>query len=428
MSNSWNDESVGDAEGPEILALAIGQPEVVVLASQPFRLCHLKGSSIGVYVLVCDALGTGAEIYVGSAGDLKKRLHGHPRLNEFASNVRAYAVTAEGTDVGRDEALLVERLILWTFSRPGCLAKLNVELPVGRTSSYERYVGWRNFAAVAAMLIAGREPALRLLSLQALLSGPVLPIEHQTFVEALPASGGIEKRLDRPVSATSLQFPSVERVDRSLQHQPAMLKSGSEIVLYATKSMPGGALMARHEARFAGLIEQIGPDRGILKRDLVFRSISMMTAFVLGSSRGQTHLWSRAPLKRHRRIDPLPLDFWRSHEVHILRRAKPEKIRPAFVGLSIMTEPSWPFAARGHAPTAIELAYSIVQDARQLSREVDLVMSALLACALTNAAAREVFDHVCRKLRRRGLLPIIPADTQPLASDPPLRCRPWNAS
>ncbi|MFC3692294.1 GIY-YIG nuclease family protein [Chenggangzhangella methanolivorans] len=374
---------------------------VEALCSRPFKLSSLEGSAIGVYVLICDALGTNSELYVGSASDLRRRLKAHPRLHEFASNVRAYAVTGGG-DVSPDEARLVERLLIAQFS---ALPQLNRQLPSGRCASFERYVGWRAFAGAAAMLIARSEPALRLLSLQALAAGPSMPVEHGVYAALVPTSGGVEKRLDRPVRARSVQFASVMDEELGVVPQPAILKAGSEILLKATQSMPSGALMARFEARFAGLIEELSPDTGRLTSDLVFRSASMMTAFVLGSTRGQLQLWDRPPLRGARSQLALPLDFWRSHDVHVLRRARPIDIRRAFASVSIMKEPDWPRAARGYAPAAIAMAWSVAPRARQLSIKLDLVMSALLACALAgNAAAADVFDHFCRSLRDVGLI------------------------
>jgi hypothetical protein len=90
-----------------------------------------------------------------------------------------------------------------------------------------------------------------------------------------------------------------------------------------------------------------------------------------------------------------PLHWWRHLPATAFTTAHLAVIRRAITGFGFIGEPHWPAAANGHPAAAIGIALRTLRSHTEHSPTFDLVMSALLRCALErNAAAVLVLAHV----------------------------------
>ena len=82
-----------------------------------------------------------------------------------------------------------------------------------------------------------------------------------------------------------------------------------------------------------------------------------------------------------------PLQWWRRLPAPAFTGVHVATIRRAIAGISIINEPCWPAAANGDPTPAIGVALRAMKRHRILSPGFDLVMSALLRCAIEGSTA-----------------------------------------
>jgi hypothetical protein len=95
-----------------------------------------------------------------------------------------------------------------------------------------------------------------------------------------------------------------------------------------------------------------------------------------------------------------PLAWWRTREPSPLLCASIGGIREALLGTEIPGEPDWSRAIFGDAPTAIRVAVHQMKERRITDDEIDLALSANLACALEGDPACAIL--ISSALRRRS--------------------------
>lgn len=94
------------------------------------------------------------------------------------------------------------------------------------------------------------------------------------------------------------------------------------------------------------------------------------------------------PLQLWRR---LPADAFTAEHIRILNRA--------FKGIGMISEPRWSDAVRGHVASAVAVALGAMKTSRQLTPNVDLIMSTVLVPAIVgNAAAITVLTTMLERL------------------------------
>lgn len=99
-------------------------------------------------------------------------------------------------------------------------------------------------------------------------------------------------------------------------------------------------------------------------------------------------------LSQHDREVP-PLWWWRRLPADAFTERHLKVIRRAISGFLSLDEPYWSAAAKGDAAAAAEVALRTIKRRRTPSPGVDLVMSALLRCAVEGSAtAILVLSHV----------------------------------
>jgi hypothetical protein len=95
-----------------------------------------------------------------------------------------------------------------------------------------------------------------------------------------------------------------------------------------------------------------------------------------------------------------PLHWWRSRPADIFAQSHIKALRRAVIGIGLLGEPRWPAAAGGDAAAAIGIALRAAARSDIVGPQRDLVMTALLRCALAgNPAAALVLSHVLHWLR-----------------------------
>ena len=95
-----------------------------------------------------------------------------------------------------------------------------------------------------------------------------------------------------------------------------------------------------------------------------------------------------------------PLTWWRSKPPSALLCRGIGGIREALLGTEIPGEPDWPRAILGNAHVAIRIAVDQMKERGITTVEVDLALSAVLACALEGEPASAIL--ISSALRRRS--------------------------
>jgi hypothetical protein len=94
-----------------------------------------------------------------------------------------------------------------------------------------------------------------------------------------------------------------------------------------------------------------------------------------------------------------PLHWWRRLPAPAFTAAHVVVIRRAVAGIFIIGEPGWPAAAKGDPAAAIGVVLRQIKRHRRPSPGVDLVMSALLRCAIEgNNSAALVLSYVLDRI------------------------------
>jgi hypothetical protein len=95
-----------------------------------------------------------------------------------------------------------------------------------------------------------------------------------------------------------------------------------------------------------------------------------------------------------------PLIWWRTRRpgAHLCRGI--EEIHEALLGTEIQGEPDWHRAIQGDAAVAIRVAVGQLKVRKIRAREIDLALSAVLACALEGDPASAIL--ISSALRRRS--------------------------
>lgn len=95
-----------------------------------------------------------------------------------------------------------------------------------------------------------------------------------------------------------------------------------------------------------------------------------------------------------------PLIWWRTRRPSPLLCNGIGGIREALLGTEIQGEPEWPRAILGDAAVAIRIAVGQMKVCKITATEVDIALSAVLACALEGEPASAIV--VSSALRRRS--------------------------
>jgi len=77
-----------------------------------------------------------------------------------------------------------------------------------------------------------------------------------------------------------------------------------------------------------------------------------------------------------------PLQWWRRLTAHAFTGMHVATIQRAVAGITIINEPCWPAAANGNPAAAVGVALRTIKRRRIPNPGFDLVMSALLRCAI----------------------------------------------
>jgi len=95
-----------------------------------------------------------------------------------------------------------------------------------------------------------------------------------------------------------------------------------------------------------------------------------------------------------------PLHWWRSRPAETFTPSHNKTLRRALIGIGLLGEPRWAAAAGGDAAAAIGIALRTSASSDVVGPQRDLVMTALLRCALAgNPTAALVLSHVLHRLR-----------------------------
>ena len=124
-----------------------------------------------------------------------------------------------------------------------------------------------------------------------------------------------------------------------------------------------------------------------------------------GSAHGH-HSSGRRPRRGTLRAGDLssvpPLHWWRRLSADAFTDTHQEVLRNAISGFGMLGEPCWPDAAMGDAAAAVGVALRAIKRRRTPSPGLDLVMSALLRCAIAgNAGAIHALTHVLSQMAAR---------------------------
>jgi hypothetical protein len=95
-----------------------------------------------------------------------------------------------------------------------------------------------------------------------------------------------------------------------------------------------------------------------------------------------------------------PLIWWRTRSPSALLCRGVGGIREALLGTEICGEPDWSRAILGEAPVAIRVAVEQMKTRKITAIEIDLALSAVLACALEGDPASAIL--ISSALRRRS--------------------------
>jgi hypothetical protein len=95
-----------------------------------------------------------------------------------------------------------------------------------------------------------------------------------------------------------------------------------------------------------------------------------------------------------------PLIWWRTRRPSALLSRGIGEIREALLGTEIHEQPDWSRAILGDAAVAIRVAVEQMKERPITAAEVDLALSAVLACALEGDAASAIL--ISSALRRRS--------------------------
>ena len=85
-----------------------------------------------------------------------------------------------------------------------------------------------------------------------------------------------------------------------------------------------------------------------------------------------------------------PLHWWRCLPATAFEIAHVAVLKRAISGIGLIREPLWPAAANGDAAAAVGVALRAITRHRKPTPTLDLIMSALLRCALEGSSAAGV--------------------------------------
>jgi hypothetical protein len=97
---------------------------------------------------------------------------------------------------------------------------------------------------------------------------------------------------------------------------------------------------------------------------------------------------------------PSPLELWRTCKPELLSSGDVGHLRKTLVGTTLPWEPDWKRAILGDVAVAIGIAVRQLKFHRITDPEIDLALSAVLACAIEGDAAAAVL--LSSALRRRS--------------------------
>lgn len=111
--------------------------------------------------------------------------------------------------------------------------------------------------------------------------------------------------------------------------------------------------------------------------------------------------WSTAQLASVPGIHPFsPLAWWRTRKPSVLLCRQIRAIREALIGTELQGQPDWNRAILGDPAIAIGIAVKQMSERAITASEVDLSLSAVLACALEGDPASAIV--ISSALRRRS--------------------------
>lgn len=124
---------------------------------------------------------------------------------------------------------------------------------------------------------------------------------------------------------------------------------------------------------------------------------SLGASFSGGVRKRETVIDLRTP---PRRASASPLELWRTCKPKALARAEVSRLRKVLLGTELISEPDWNRAVLGDVAVAIGVAVRQLKSRKIAEPEIDLALSAVLACAIEGDAAAAVL--ISSALRRRS--------------------------
>lgn len=120
------------------------------------------------------------------------------------------------------------------------------------------------------------------------------------------------------------------------------------------------------------------------------------TSYNKGAEQGPVSEFRPKP----RLAPPSPLDLWRTCKPELLSPRDVGRLRKCLLDTTLPSEPDWKRAILGDVAVAIAIAVRQLKFHRITDPEIDLALSAVLACAIEGDAAAAVL--VSSALRRRS--------------------------
>lgn len=384
------------------LAPKLSRPEIDVLTGPAMPVADLgELRRAGAYIIL-HKTDDHLTAYVGMSGRLANRLAGRAELRPNSGSVQLICITSETDDLDRADAMVLERMIWAALDNCVDVKLLNEAPPCHGHVGQERYNQLRVFVGEALCRLAENNllpfncPAIDLLA------GPELAFPEMLAPASLRDLVGAERmRLVRGGVAAEALF---------LKNGAAILKAGSQVREPEVATLHGGISALRQEAVFAGVL--VRAREGVLRLvcDVAFETSNAATQFVLASASGMVGHWRPVELKEPEntssRGEGELLSLWRQAPPPLGDAGLGREIRKLLMSVTPIGVTDWDKAARGDLATTVKIAITVTNGAKAgpADRTLDLVMSAVLACATEKQrGAPEVLESLLIRLAAKGV-------------------------
>jgi len=385
---------------------SLSRPVINVLSGWPLPIRQVEAlEGAGAYLIVREQHGAPPRVYVGEGQSVEDRLAGHERLHPDADAIRVIAITAEGGDLTKADARALERLIYLGLAAENMVELQNDNEPSHTPVDQPRFEQICAFAVDVLTRI--KESGLLPLSgrWRDALSGP-----------GLCAQLLVEPPLEALIGSRRMWIKGHGYAADAifLNDGRCLLKAGGRIRPYVADTIPTRAALHRQEAIFAGIVADVDGAR-VVARDLLFESCKRVSGFVTGSTSGA---WKEAaaPKIKPRSSSEVHLSLWREAAPQACTKEHAKKLHAMLAKTVLFGEPDWAAARQGDVKAALRLALLATNPLRGEPAHtgvLDLVMSAMLACAIDGSpGAADVFDALLLRLKLKGLAITAPVRTR----------------